>query len=180
MATYKIIESITLTTNQSTVTFSNIPQTYRHLILHCFARTNLTGDSGQYLRLNINGSTGLSNAWFEIYGQGSGGLGASKVTSTTYGGMIGYADAASATASTFSNNTVFIPHYAMSPRTKVSYAFGGNENNASMAVLKTVFNRHDTTSSVTSLSIQGNWGNTAPTNSLVANSVFTLYGLANN
>ncbi len=53
---FNSIASTTLTGNQSTITFNNIPQTYKHLQLRVFSR--VTSGYDNYLYLTMNGVAG--------------------------------------------------------------------------------------------------------------------------
>lgn len=63
----------------STVTFSSIPATYKHLQIRGMA----TGTTA-YFRVRFNGDTGSNYAWHELYGDGSSAV-AGAGSSATFG-----------------------------------------------------------------------------------------------
>jgi hypothetical protein len=52
----------------STITFSSIPSTYKHLQIRWIA---LNGTSPAYTKINFNSDTGANYAWHQIYANGS-------------------------------------------------------------------------------------------------------------
>jgi hypothetical protein len=52
----------------STITFSSIPQVYRHLQIRWIA---LNGTSPGYTKINFNSDTGTNYAWHQIYANGA-------------------------------------------------------------------------------------------------------------
>lgn len=68
MSTYTPIASVTLSSAQSSVTFSNIPQTYTDLVLV----TNwASSNSLSFLYIQFNSDTGSNYSFTELYGNGS-------------------------------------------------------------------------------------------------------------
>lgn len=63
MATYEPIQTYTLTSNQSTITFNSIPQSYDDIVLVIFA-TNTGGNTDLFLRLNNDTSASYVYQWF--------------------------------------------------------------------------------------------------------------------
>ena len=65
-------ESIATTTvgagGTSTITFSSIPSTYKHLQIRWIA---LNGTNPGYTKINFNSDTGANYAWHQIYSNGS-------------------------------------------------------------------------------------------------------------
>lgn len=97
-------ESIASTTvgagGSATITFSNIPQTYTHLQIRCFARTTgPTNGENTYIYFN-NTSNGTGYAWHVVRGDGASVVGAGGAnarivanvgttnTTSTYSAMI--------------------------------------------------------------------------------------------
>lgn len=81
MATYKLINSTTLSSPATTITFSSIPSTYTDLVLVASVKTNTLSDSdGAYAMLSLNGTattnTGgrflYTNAGASSYSAGTG------------------------------------------------------------------------------------------------------------
>lgn len=55
----------------STITISNIPQTYKHLQIRMLGRTNRTTYSSDYIKLVANNDTGANYANHQLVGTGS-------------------------------------------------------------------------------------------------------------
>ena len=66
--TYTLIDSVTLTSSASSVTFSNIDQTYGDLVLSCSDIRSSTGGTFQF---QLNGDTGNNYSWMYMSGNGS-------------------------------------------------------------------------------------------------------------
>ena len=64
---YDSIATTTLSSSQTTITFSSIPSTYTHLQLRGIARS--TGSSS--MKLRINSDTGSNYSYHQLYGNGS-------------------------------------------------------------------------------------------------------------
>jgi hypothetical protein len=77
----------TLASNQTTITFQNIPQTYKHLQLRVMARSSVSDWAS--LKVN-NDSTGTNYKWHYLYGTGSAaGAGAGDGSSIGALGLLG-------------------------------------------------------------------------------------------
>jgi hypothetical protein len=80
---YESIQTISLTGNQQTITFTSIPQTYKHLEIRCISRDTYPNTyPGIYATFNGNGS-GTFNY---IYGDGNGGAGTVGGSVSSYTG----------------------------------------------------------------------------------------------
>jgi hypothetical protein len=149
----------------ASVTFSNIPQTYTDLKVVVSARHSAAEVSNDIL-VSFNGSTSNFTAR-RLYGSGSGTGGDTNARSmgTTVG--------ASATASTFANNEIYIPNYTSSNYKSYSTDQVG-ENNATQAYTILVAGLWSDVAAITSITL------TAAAGSFVQYSTFTLYGVSSN
>jgi hypothetical protein len=67
---YQSIATVTVgVAGQATVTFSSIPQTFKHLQIHAFARTNRANNDDQ-IKVQMNADTGSNYTRHTIYGDG--------------------------------------------------------------------------------------------------------------
>jgi hypothetical protein len=163
-ANYVLLERIELNASAASVTFSNIPQTgYTDLKVVMSIR----GDAAQILlKIQPNGNTtGLSrrslytdNGTAAFSGSGSDAFG-------------GYINSSAYTANTFASLEAYFPNYTSSTAKSYSVDVTG-ENNATTTIMGMVAGLDTTTSPITSLLFAPNSGN------FVANSTFSLYGLA--
>jgi hypothetical protein len=160
------IETITLSGGQTTIQFTNIPQTYDDLQIFISARsTRATVEDG--LGLQVNGLTS-GYTYRNITGNGSSVASANTNFEQTWSGRV---PAANATASTFSNNLVYIPNYKNNS-VKIYMSDSAAENNATEAYLVMQAISNSTTSAITSITLNALNGN------LANGSSATLYGIS--
>lgn len=170
--TYKLITSTTLSSTASSVTFSNIPQTYTDLILHQSAISNVsTALAGNY-NLEFNGvTTGYSGR--RIYADPSGGA-ASDTGTPKWAGFI---PGTGATQNVPNSCTLYIGNYTSSnfKPWKLDVVV---ENLTSSAYEGLGTNLWSNTAAITSIVLK-DISSGANTGSFLANSTFTLYGIKN-
>jgi hypothetical protein len=161
------IQTVELTSAQSTISFNSIPQDFTDLVMLLSLRTTTTGrtDGWEDVLLIQNGfTTGVSLR--QLYGVGSG-SGASN-TSTTAGG--GFATHSAMTANTFSNTSIYFPNYRSTTNKPFSIETV-TEQNATSAIQVLTAGLITTTSPLTSLGVS------LPANSFAAGSSISLYGV---
>jgi hypothetical protein len=125
------------------------------------ARTDTTTPN---IMITLNGSTSsFTNK--VVYGTGSSAL------STSYARFVGYASMSTDTASTFGNSEIYIPNYAGSANKSFS-SDAVHENNATAANAGLSAGLWSNTAAITSVGLSPDSGN------FVANSTFSLYGIA--
>jgi hypothetical protein len=150
--TFELIASTTVGSGgQANITFNTIQANWTDLCLVLSARTTDAAVQG-YCTAAFNGST--SNFSIRaIYGFGSG-----TGTFTTPSNFVGEVVADGATASTFSNLSMYIPNYAGS--TNKSYSVDAvAENNATFAQMDLVAGLWSQTAAITSITLTPNAGN---------------------
>lgn len=153
---------------QSSISFTSIPATYKHLQIRCISRESLGSSlGGMYIQLNSD--TGSNYAWHRMWGDGASVFaGASTSTTAQLGGIIA---TTSGTASVFSTAVIDILDYANTNKNKTLRSLTGLDYNSSGYV-----GLHS-----------GLWINTAAVTSIVINpdssqnwqqhSQFALYGI---
>ena len=167
-ASYESIATVTLGSNQTTVSFSSIPSTYTSLQLRVLGRSAFAGSTNGNLRLQFNSDTGSNYAWHTLIGNGS-----SMVVQ-------GFASQTSARLSYFPDNLVTsgvfgaaiidIHDYASTSRNKTVRCFGGDDRNGG-GYVGLYSGLWMSTSAVTSMQMihgDGDW---------LAGSTFALYGI---
>ena len=160
------IETIKLTSSQSSITFSSIPQDYDDLVILISAR-NSAGNNFNNMRVSFNSAT---SGYSEILLQGSGSSASSGSGSTTYL-EFQYSNGIS-TSNTFGNTSMYISNYTAS-RAKSISTDGVSENNATATIQFLTAQLWNDTSAITSITVDGQ----ANSGSFVANSTFSLYGV---
>ena len=164
MANYVLLERIELNASAASVTFANIPQTgYTDLKVVVSARSDQSGI--QAVNIAFNGST-ANQTYRSIFGDGS--------SAASYSGtnpQIQYIPGTSQTANTFNNAEMYIPNYREA--TNKSFSIDQvQETNATTAYIVPLAGLWSNTAAITSLTFTPANGN------LVANSTFSLYGIA--
>jgi hypothetical protein len=163
--TYKLISSVTLSTTTASLSFTSIPATYTDLVVVWSGRTNKS-DISDNADISFNGSTAsFSGRYLEGSGSAVGGSG-------NYARFVGVDVAANATASTFSNNMVYITNYAGSG-IKAFSADSVQENNATSAQITLNAGVWSNSAAITSIAITPSVG------SFVQHSTAYLYGISN-
>jgi len=154
----------------SSFTFSNIPQTYKHLQLRIIARTTFNSYD-DYLSMRFNGDSGANYTYHGIYAQNA-------IPPAAYGGgnqtilSLQRVAGATAPANTFGIVIADILDYTSANKFKTFKNLGGCENNTQGSVYlhSGVWQN---TAAITSVQIFG--GNASST--LVQYSHFALYGI---
>ena len=166
------ISETVLSASATGVTFSNIPQGFRTLLLTCDIRTDAALELDT-ITLRFNGDSGANYDTQTLFGSaattGAGATRATALNSTLL------SEAANSRAKTFSPNIVFIPNYANSSAEKRAIAFNLFYGNLSadadlLAGMRTVGWRN--TNVITTLVIVPDNGP-----NFVSGSRFQLYGI---
>jgi hypothetical protein len=166
MATYTLIDSEILTGSQASVTFSSIPATYTDLVVRISARGD---DTGLLLQMTLNGAASTYSNTL-LLGNGA------TASSTRNTGQAylraGYVNPSGSTASTFSSGEIYIPNYT-STTDKPMSSLGMTENNATTAYIANYANLWQTSSAITSITLE------VAAQNFVSGSSFYLYGISN-
>ena len=161
------IQRITATGGETTLSFTSIPSTYKHLQIRGVSRDN-AASSG--LRIRLNNDSGSSYSWHRIYGDGSSTYaGASFSTSIIFlSSWVGNGS----NSNMFTATLIDIHDYASSTKNKVIRAINGSDTNNTGGndnIALTSGTRYNT-EAVTSVNIDFPVG-------AIAGSTFALYGM---
>ena len=166
---YESISTQLLASDASTVTFSSIPSTYKHLQVRIFAQTNRGAVSydNAYLRFNSDTATNYSD--HALYGNGA--SASAQAGSTRDNLRLGNGFLGTTTGGSFGINIIDILEYANTNIYKTVRVLGGEDANGSGQV---------------GLG-SGNWRSTSAINTILfgpdgstvfkAGSRFSLYGI---
>jgi len=172
--TYILIARTTLTTSQSSVTFSSIPQTYTDLILHQSAMSNVSTSLAGNYNIEFNSdATGYSGR--RIYVDPGGSASAYSDAGTSQWG--GFIPGTGATQSVPNSCTLYIPNYTSS-NYKSWMLDVSVENNGTHSYQGLGANLWSNTSAITSIVLKG-IASGANTGDFLTNSTFSLYGIKN-
>ena len=168
--TMTLVSTVTTIAGATSIAFSAIPQTGQDLLVVLNARTT-TAAAEDYLIMVVNSTvTGYSGKW--LYGTGSGTGTANQPYGLTTSWHAGMAVGASATANTFSNNSLYIPNYSATAAKSLSVDSVG-ENNATAATQSVFAGGLTATAAVTSLTIT-----VQPSGAFVAGTTASLYTIS--
>jgi hypothetical protein len=168
--TFELIAAVTVGSGgAATIDFTSIPSTYTDLMLVTSCRSNRAAAADD-LRFRLNGNTSSIYSYRQIYGF-SGGAGSAMDTTTA--GVIGQTPAATSTASTFDNSSVYIPNYAGSTNKSYSIDNAWENNSTSAWQLNLFAGLFASTTAISSISVYPSTG------SFVQYSTAYLYGVKN-
>lgn len=167
---YESIATVTVGAGgSSSISFSSIPSTYKHLQLRGIARSNRAA-SGSYIKIQANSDTANNYANHGLFGGGAS-AGAYAVTTTDHAGEA-YITAASDTASAFGASVWDILDYANTSKYKTVRALTGADVNGTNGQVRFASGVWMSTSAITTLTLtDGNGAN------FVQYSQFALYGI---
>jgi len=125
---YDSIATVTVATAQSTISFTSIPATYKHLQLRFIGRSTRSATQG-YVIANFNSDTGSNYAYHTLESDGSNpyGNGSGAVSYPTLWEIPG----ANATSNIFGAGVVDILDYANTNKYKTIRALQGDDKNGS-------------------------------------------------
>lgn len=161
-STYTVINTQTLASNQATVTFSSIPQTYTDLVL---ILGNVASGGSQQPVMQFNGNTGGNYSWLTLTADGTtqGGVSASNTNFI----QISYFDY-------LNGNKVYTGIYNINSYTNANIyktaLCRGNNPQTGLAITAGTWRN---TAAITSIEIKTSGGA-----DILTGSVFTLYGIA--
>jgi hypothetical protein len=167
--TFELIEAVTVGSGGATsIDFTSIPSTYTDLCVIYSLRSDRTSIVYTDVKVTLNG-TNSSNGkvLYAINGTTTGSYSPSAVQS-----FFGESTAASATASTFSNGSIYLLNYTSSNNKSIS-GDAVTENNGTAATLALVAGSYSVTSAVNQITLSADSGN------IVQYSTAYLYGVSN-
>lgn len=168
---YESIATVILTSTQSSIEFTNIPQTYQHLQLRLFVKSQRSDSAFTDLTMQINGVTASTYRSHALYGNGSSAGAFSLSDVNFYFGRAG----ASGTNGTWGAFVIDMLDYTSTNKYKTIRSLGGADANGSGEIyLNSGFNSTNT-NALTSIKLQ----TYTPTGltGFVANSHAALYGI---
>ena len=172
---YVLLETIALTQSAASVTFDNLPTSgYTDLKIVYSARSSSTSGYAETVNMKFNNSSTSDYSWRGLYSVTAtpGSNNSSSVAQIRAGNV----PSANLTANTFSNNEIYIPNYTSGNFKSVSID-SVSEVNGSTDFTYTLMLQaalRSNTAAITSINLSLDAGST----SFVANSTFSLYGIA--
>ena len=164
---YELIQSVVLSSNQASVTFSTIDSNYKHLQVRWVARSDRSGQPRSSLYARLNGTEG--NTFHYIFGNGS------SVTSAGASGVFmeitNDYPAATETANAFASGITDISDVQATNKNKTLRTLWGYHasNNRRIALTSNLWIN---TAAITSVTFYDGTGS-----NILAGSRFSLYGI---
>lgn len=157
--TYSLINSTTLGSAQSSVTFSSIPATFTDLVL---VVNSATGVNDIDLYIDVNSDTATNYSWTRIYGTGS-------AAASTRGTNSNYYRVGNMSGSNVGQNNAIIHFFDYSNTTTFKTVLSRSNNAANLVEAYVSIWR--STSAISSINTKTQSGN------FLSGSIFKLYGI---
>jgi hypothetical protein len=164
------IGSITLTSDASTITFQNIPATFKDLHIRCLLRTNRSGTTDA-TKLTFNNDSGANYSMHGIYASGAGSPAAQGYANYNWI-WIERAAGNTAAASTFGALILDVVDYQNTNKFKTVRSLGGIDLNGSGEIYYSSGNWRNSVNAISSFTFAPNVGTT-----FVTGSTIFLYGV---
>jgi hypothetical protein len=128
---FELIESQTVGSGgAASITFSNIPSTYKHLQIRCVVRSTIAGTAQDNIAFRCNSDSASNYASHNLWGTGSGSGFSSNFSGLTYGYIPSITPSAGNLSNVFAGVVIDILDYSSSSKNKTWRAFGGSDENA--------------------------------------------------
>lgn len=163
--TMRLIQHQELSSAQSSITFSSIPQTYTDLLLVFSARTDNTNVTYSNTEILFNGSSSNFSAR-RMFGD------ASTVGSYTATNISGLVSSAGSTSNTFGSTRIYIPNYTASVNKSYTIDSISEHYNSTGTYQEIIAGLWSQTAPITSITIKGE-----STRNLLQYSSASLYGI---
>ena len=172
---YVPIQTVKLTSNASSIEFTNIPQNYTDLMLYVSSRSSRNAGVGTSIYLKFN-SSASGYTYRYLYGQTTSAYSENQATTNnlTTRGFAGFTSNTNNTESTFGNTKIYIPNYAGSTNKTYSSDFVQENNSSTDNLLGMVAGLWSNTAAITSIEVTVYQ---AADFNILANSTVTLYGV---
>jgi hypothetical protein len=169
---YESIQTVNVGgTAQSSITFTSIPSTFKHLQVRLISRENGTNPGQAPLWLRFNSDSGNNYSWHRFYGIGSGTPGADSGTTTDWI-LAGIGAENSNPANNFSATIFDVLDYANTSKNKTIRGLSGEDVNGAGGYIGFHSGLWRNTNAITSMTIYPN-----ATQSFIQYSQFALYGI---
>jgi len=147
---YESIATVTVGSGgSSTISFTSIPSTYKHLQVRVFAQANRAGYDFDNLIYTFNNDTSVNYANYFLQGNGSAASSAGGTDSSAYSGTI----AASIGTNIFTPSTIDILDYANTSKYKATRTLAGVDANGS-GYINFIYNGWFSTSAITTITLK--------------------------
>jgi hypothetical protein len=158
---------------QASIDFTSIPSTFTDLVLVLSTRCTAAGID-EDLGMRFNGDTTSGNySYTTLIGTGTSAVSGGQLNASF--NYVGRANGSTSTASTFSNQQIYIPNYSVTSIQKSSSFDGVRENNTTNGTNDLFANNYNQTAAISSIKIY-----CLGAANFVQYSTATLYGIKKN
>jgi hypothetical protein len=169
---FESIATVNATGSSSTLTFSSIPSTYKHLQIRGIAKSTFSSDNGNSVLATFNSDSGANYSWHNLYGtSGAYGEGAA---SANFINVRLIAPSNGSSLPLFGVVIFDIIDYASTSKYKTARYFGGTDSNGNSGIVSPVevaSGLWQSTSAINSITL------TSQTLNFDTGSTFALYGI---
>lgn len=162
------IQRVTATGGETSLSFTSIPQTYKHLQIRSLAKDTVANTNTQSVVMQFNSDTGTNYAWHRIEGSGATVTASGSITQNWC--IFSDASVGNTTANIFGVSITDILDYTNTSKNTTVRCIGGQDSNGS-GYISLSSSLWLNTAAVTTITLKP--GNTA----FAAGSTFALYGI---
>lgn len=168
---YESIATVTVGAGgSSSIDFTSIPSTYKHLQIRAISRTN-RGDTNDFMTVRFNSDTGTNYAYHSLYGNGAS-AGAADTGTSTGTPWSGVTAGGNATASIFGAVIWDVLDYQNTNKYKTLRLLSGTDQNGTTGRIYFQSNLWQSTSAISTVTIIPTYGTL-----FSQYSHFALYGI---
>ena len=166
---YESIQTVTVGAGgSSTITFSSIPSTYKHLQLRILAATTTAAGDGAYFNIRFNSDSGTNYSYHDLFGNGSSVTASGLATQTAiYGQRLSEANL----TSIFGGVVMDVLDYASVNKNKTVRSLGGYDANGSGSIYLISGAWYNSSTAINTIVL------TPDANNFAQYSSFALYGI---
>lgn len=168
-SSYESIATTTLSSPNSTITFSSIPSTYKHLQIRVLAKSSNPSNYSSFT-FTANGDTGSNYAWHYVFSDGSSAA-AGAASSQNFIREINFTGGTTLT-NIFFGAIIDVLDYNSTSKNKTFRMLGGSDGNGSGNIHLQSGLWMNSSNAITSLSFTPSDGY-----NFIANTQFALYGI---
>lgn len=165
---YESIATAVGTGSSGTITFSSIPNTYKHLQIRGILKETNSGSFDDPVYMRFNGDTGANYSYHSLYGNGSG---ANAFSGSSQTSIVAYGTPSNNFTNVFGGAILDILDYADTNKFKTTRWLNGFDSNTTTGSINLASGNWRSTSAITSISFitaAGNW---------TTNTTLALYGI---
>jgi hypothetical protein len=166
---YESIATYTLSSFQTSITFSSIPSTYKHLQLRWIAKTD-RADTDDVVYMTFNSDTGANYSWHILRGNGTAAIAGASTSASNIGIQYG-ASGSTGTTNIFTGGVLDVLEYANTNTFKTTRSLQGLDLNGSGWIYFQSGNWRST-NAITSITLDQQYGS-----NFTQYSQFALYGI---